>query len=146
MAEQPEQATGPIATATLIGHGAAELAFLETAAAQRMPHAWLLSGPRGIGKMTLAYRMARYQLSQGGGGGDLFGGPGSLQLPAESDLFRRVLAGGHGDLRLIERIVNPATKKLRGEIVVDQIRGLGRFFSMTSAEGGWSGTRSGSWK
>ena len=141
MADQPEQATGPIATATLTGHGAAELAFLQTAAAQRMPHAWLLSGPRGIGKMTLAYRMARFQLFPGavGGtpGGDLFGGPGSLQIPPESELFGRILAGGHGDLRLIERVVNPNTKKLRGEIVVEQIRALGRFFSMTSAEGGW---------
>jgi DNA polymerase-3 subunit delta' len=137
MADIAEQPTGPIATATLIGHAAAELAFLETAAARRMPHAWLLSGPRGIGKMTLAYRMARFQLSQGAAGGDLFGGHGSLQMPPESDLFRRILAGGHGDLRLIERVVNPATKKLRGEIVVDQIRTLGRFFSMTGAEGGW---------
>ena len=137
MAEQPEQATGPIATASLIGHGAAEQAFLETAAAQRMPHAWLLSGPRGIGKMTLAYRMARYQLSQGAAGGDMFGGPGSLDMSPESGLFRRILAGGHGDLQVIERGVNPTTKKMRTEIVVDQIRKLGHFFSMTSAEGGW---------
>ncbi|MDA1097463.1 MAG: DNA polymerase III subunit delta' [Proteobacteria bacterium] len=137
MAEQSVQATGPVATATLIGHEAAELAFLETAAAHRMPHAWLLSGPRGIGKMTLAYRMARCLLSRGVAGGDLFGGPGSLQMPPESDLFRRILAGGHGDLRLIERIVNPTTKKLRTEIAVDQIRGLSRFFSLTGAEGGW---------
>ena len=137
MVEQSERATGPIATAMLTGHGAAEMAFLETAAAQRLPHAWLLSGPRGIGKMTLAYRMARFQLSQGNGRGDLFGGPSSLQMPPERELFCRILAGGHGDLRIIERIVNPATKKLRSEIVVDQIRGLSRFFSMTSAEGGW---------
>jgi len=137
MVDQQEQATGPIATATLTGHGAAELAFLETAAAQRLPHAWLLSGPRGIGKMTLAYRIARFQLSQGAGGNDLFGGPGSLQMSPDSELFHRILAGGHGDLRVIERVVNPTTKMLRGEIVVDQIRGLVRFFSMTSAEGGW---------
>ena len=137
MVEPPEQATGPIATATLLGHEAAERAFLETAAAQRMPHAWLLSGPRGIGKMTLAYRMARFLLSQGTAGGDLFGGPASLQMAPDNALFLRIRAGGHGDLQLIERVENPSTKKLRTEIVVEQIRGLGRFFSMTSGEGGW---------
>ena len=138
MADDPEAPSGPIATATLIGHDGAEQAFLDTAAAQRMPHAWLLSGPRGIGKMTLAYRMARFQLSQGvNGGGDMFGGPGSLQMAPEHDVFRRILAGGHDDMQVIERVPNEKTKKMRGDIVVDQIRGLGRFFAMTSAEGGW---------
>ncbi|MDP6692586.1 MAG: DNA polymerase III subunit delta' [Alphaproteobacteria bacterium] len=135
MADEAEQATGPIATATLIGHGGAEQAFLDTAAAGRMPHAWLLSGPRGIGKMTLALRMARFQLSQTEGG--LFGVPDDLQMSPDEDVFRRVLAGGHGDLQLIERTFNDKTKKMRGDIVVDQIRALGRFFAMTSAEGGW---------
>ena len=136
MADDPEVPSGPIATATLIGHDGAEQAFLETAAAQRMPHAWLLSGPRGIGKMTLAYRMARFQLS-GGGDGGLFGGPDSLQMAPEHDVFRRILAGSLGDLQVIERTLNEKTKKMRGDIVVDQIRALGRFYSMTSAEGGW---------
>ncbi len=136
MAEQPDQPTGPIATADLIGHGGAELAFLDTAAAQRMPHAWLISGPRGIGKMTFAYRIARFQLSQQNSGG-LFGPPDSLFMAPEDAIFRRVLAGGHGDLRIIERVVNEKTKKLRGDIVVDQIRALSHFFSMTAAEGGW---------
>ena len=134
---ETEDPTGPIATASLIGHEAGEQAFLDTAAAHRMPHAWLLSGPRGIGKMTLAYRMARHQLSEGSGGGDMFGGPTSLYMAPETKLFRRILAGGHGDLQLIERTENPKTKKMRGDIVVDQIRELGRFFSMTSGEGGW---------
>lgn len=136
MAEQPEQPAGPSATAELIGHEAAEQAFLDTAAVQRMPHAWLISGPRGIGKMTLAYRIARFQLSQEDNGG-LLGPPDSLFTAPEDAVFRRVLAGSHGDLRLIERVVNEKTKKLRGDIVVDQIRALGRFFTMTAAMGGW---------
>ena len=134
--EHDAQARGPIATAALIGHDGAERAFLDTSAAQRMPHAWLISGPRGIGKMTLAYRMARFQLSEAGGGG-LFGPPDTLFMDPDDAIFRRILAGGHGDLRVIERVVNERTKKLRGDIIVDQIRGLSRFYTMTSAEGGW---------
>ena len=137
MADQPEGPAGPIATASLIGHSAGEQAFLDTAAVQRMPHAWLVSGPRGIGKMTLAYRMARHQLSGNDSRGDMFGGPASLYMAPDEGLFRRILAGGHGDLQVIERTMNPKTKKMRGDIVVDQIRALGRFFSMTSSEGGW---------
>ena len=133
---QSDAPTGPVATAGLIGHGGGEQAFLETAAARRMPHAWLISGPRGIGKMTLAYRMARFQLSRENGGG-LFGPPEDLYMAPEDPIFRRILAGGHGDLRVIEREVNEKTKKLRGDIVVDQIRALGRFYTMTAAEGGW---------
>ncbi len=136
MAEQTETPTGPAATAELIGHDRAERSFLDTAAVGRMPHAWLISGPRGIGKMTLAYRMARFQFAAEHGGG-LFGPPDSLHMAPDHPIFRRVLAGGHGDLRIVEREVNERTKKLRGEIVVDQIRSLGQFFAMTAAEGGW---------
>ena len=137
MAKAAEQPSGPIATAALLGHGAAEQAFLDTAAAGRMPHAWLLAGPRGIGKMTLAYRMARFQLAQQNGGGGLFGPPDDLFMDPDDAVFRRVLAGGHGDLRVLERTLNEKTKKMRGDIVVDQVRGLSRFYTMTSAEGGW---------
>ena len=136
MAENQEQTTGPIATEELIGHVGAERAFLETAATGRMPHAWLISGPLGIGKMTLAYRMARFRLTQQDGD-DLFSPSETLHMDGGNPIFHRVMAGGHGDLRTIEREVNYRTKKRRSDIVVDQIRDLSRFFTMTSAEGGW---------
>jgi DNA polymerase-3 subunit delta' len=50
----------PRHTADLIGHEDAEQALLNAAAGGRMPHAWLFTGPKGIGKATLAFRFARY--------------------------------------------------------------------------------------
>ena len=48
---------------SLIGHAAAEAAILSALASGRLPHAWLLLGPKGIGKATLAFRFARHLLA-----------------------------------------------------------------------------------
>ncbi|MFH1803541.1 MAG: DNA polymerase III subunit delta' [Pseudomonadota bacterium] len=122
-----------------IGHDSAEQVILDAWNSKRMHHAWLLCGPRGIGKATLAYRMARFVLSQGGDdGGGLFGDqPTSLSISAENPVFRRVAGGGHGDLKVIERQYDDKKKRLQGEIVVDNVRTAGNFMSKTAAEGGW---------
>ncbi len=129
----PDPNTNPI----LIGHAAAERAFLDAWDAGRLAHAWLLCGPRGIGKATLAYRIARFVLS-GGGEGGLFGGASSLDVPQDSPVFRRVASGGHADLKVIERgWSDDKQTKRRSEIVVEDVRGVGAFLSLTPAEGGW---------
>ncbi|BBK42931.1 DNA polymerase III subunit delta' [Allostella vacuolata] len=107
----------------------------------RMPHAWLVAGPQGVGKATLVHRFARFVLaggddSQGGGGqggllGDLPEG-----LDRESPRARQIAAGGHPDLRVVTRALNDKGR-LRQEIVVDDIRDLGHFLHLTPAGGGW---------
>lgn len=60
----------------LVGHGAAERLLLDSVNGGRLAHAWLITGPRGIGKATLAFRFARFLLAggaEGGGAGGLFG-------------------------------------------------------------------------
>lgn len=125
----------------LVGHEAAERTLLDACASGRLPHAWLITGPRGIGKATLAHRFARFLLAGGsaGAGGALFGAatPPSLHFAPEHPVFRRVLAGGHADFRVVERGVNEETGKLRSEIVVDDVRELGGFLRLTPAEGGY---------
>ncbi|MBC7905842.1 MAG: DNA polymerase III subunit delta' [Rhodospirillaceae bacterium] len=133
------EALDPRDNPDLTGHDAAERAFLDAWNSGRLAHAWLLSGPKGIGKATLAYRIARFALAGGGEGGGLFGGgPESLALPASHPVFRRISASGHGDLKVVQRGYSDDKKtKLKTEIVIDDVRGIGAFMSLTPAEGGW---------
>lgn len=121
----------------LVGHATAERALLDAFNSGKLPHAWLIAGPRGIGKSTLAHRFARFLLA-GDHGGGLFGGaPDSLAADPDSPAARRMAAGGHADFRRIERGINERTGKRRTEIVVDDVRDLGHFMRLTPAEGGW---------
>lgn len=142
MSDPGDTAGGPRKTTELAGHGAAERILLESWNSGRMPHAWLIAGRQGIGKATLAYRMARFALAQGAGqGGGLFGdgtmAADSLAVDPASPVSLQVAAGGHPDLLTIERSISPTTKKLRGEIVVEDVRRLGAFLALTAASGGW---------
>jgi DNA polymerase III subunit delta' len=122
----------------LVGQARAEAALLEAWRSGRLPHAWLLTGPRGIGKATLAFRFARFLFAQDLEGQGLFAAPpASLRVDPASPAFRRVASGGHADLLLIERGYDAKRKRRRGEIVVDEIREISDFLHLTPAEGGW---------
>ena len=135
----------PIANPDLFGQSEAESRFLDSFNSGKLPHAWLLCGPNGIGKATLAYRIARFVLMHGGAddGPGLFGDvlpktdPTSLATDIEDPVSRRMIAGGHADFLKIERTNDEKTGKRRKEIRVDEVREVGSFFSMTPAEGGW---------
>lgn len=133
---------GPRAAQRLLGHEVAEATFLEAWNSGRLHHAWLLTGPQGIGKATLAYRIARFVLAQGATtAGGLFGAdslaPKNLDIPADHPVARRVVSGGHSDLLTVERSMNAKTGKLRGEIVVEDVRRLSSFLALTTGEGQW---------
>lgn len=130
---QGDEKWPPRRTATLVGHDAAEAALLQAFATGRPHHAWLISGPRGIGKATLAYRFARFLLQEKGAGQ---GHPVSLYVPPDSSVFKRVAAGGHPDLLTIERGSDPKGKP-RTSIPIEEIRRLIEFIHRTAFEGGW---------
>ena len=135
---EPVEVPGPRENALLLGHEAAEAALLGAFRSGRLPHAWLVSGPRGIGKATLAFRFARFLFAEAGGAGGLFAAPPStLAVAPEHPVFRRVASGGHADLLLVERGIDPRRKKLRSEIVVDDTRAIAGFLRLTPAEGSW---------
>ncbi len=100
----------------LFGHAAAEAVFARAGRSGRLPHAWLVTGPPGIGKATLAYRLARTVVE-----GEA--GRGSANDP-QSPLFRRVAHGSEPDLFVLECTPHPKTGRMRREITVDQVRAV----------------------
>ena len=119
----------PRANPFLLGHEATEAMLAEAIGAGRLHHAWLITGPKGIGKTTLAFRFARRLLAGGVPQGD-------LALPENHPTFRRVAASSHADLLTVERTLNERGK-LRAEIVIEDVRRVADFLRRTSAEGGW---------
>ncbi len=130
----------PRTTAELFGHEDAEARLLADFNAGRMPHAIILAGPAGIGKATLAYRLARFMLTQGAAGDSLFGAPAApetLAVDAKNPVFNRVASGGHADLLVIERAFDDKKGKLKKNISADDARSIAPFLRKTAAEGGW---------
>jgi DNA polymerase-3 subunit delta' len=123
----------PRETRTLVGHEAAERELAEAFASDRMHHAWLFAGPEGIGKATLAYRLARYVLA----------GPGerdaarSLESAADAASARHVRALSHPALLVLRRPYDVRSKRLAASIPVDEVRRLKSFLGLTAAAGGW---------
>ncbi|MFQ3622504.1 MAG: DNA polymerase III subunit delta' [Acetobacteraceae bacterium] len=121
----------PRRTDRLVGHGAAVAAFARAWASGRVHHAWLLCGPPGIGKATLAYRIARFVLAGGEGASP------DLGLAPSVPVFRKVASGSHPDLAVLERAEAAQAGRARAEITVDEVRALSGFLRRTPAEGGW---------
>lgn len=139
--EAPNE-TGPAWTDRLIGHEAAEQAFLKAFGSGRLPHAWLISGPQGVGKATFAYRIARFLLAQPmpGDDGGLFGAPAApttLAMAPSDRVFRHVAQQGHPDFRLLERTPHPKTGRMRTEIVIEDVRAVIDFLHLKAAASPW---------
>ena len=126
----------PRETLTLHGHVEAEHAFLDAYRGGRMPHAWLIGGARGIGKATLAYRMARFVFAHPDPAMPAVQNAESLALPADDPAVRRVAAQGHSDLLALERVEDDKGK-MSTVIPVDMVRKTIGFFGSTAGEGGW---------
>lgn len=126
-------APDPRANPNLFGHATAARTLAEAAHAGRMHHAWLIAGPTGIGKATLAYRFARWLLAGGSGAR----ASDTLALPPTHPTFRRVAAAAHADLLTVERMWDDKRKRLRTQIAVDDVRKVASFMALTPAEGGW---------
>jgi DNA polymerase III subunit delta' len=126
----------PRATTALFGHTAAEAALLAAYRAGRMPHGILIAGPKGIGKATLAFRLARFVLSHPDPSARDVQDAVSLQIDAASPVAGRIAAQAQPDLLVIERTVNERGV-LRNQIAVDDIRRTVPLFGSTAGEGGW---------
>ncbi len=135
-------ASHPRMTNQLRGHDAAERAFLDAYVGQHLHHAWLITGPRGVGKASLAWRVARFLLSQAnvpansGLLNDAPTAPDTLDVSPETPVSRRISALSEPGLMLIRRAWDADKKRLKAQITVDEVRKLGGFFGLSSADGG----------
>jgi len=139
MAKRPEteiETRPPRQSSALFGHEAAEATLLDAYRGGRIAHAWLIGGPPGIGKATLAYRMARFVLEHPDPMARDVQGATTLAIDEASLTARHVAGGSHGGLLVLERTLNDRGV-LRTAIAVDDARKSVSFFGATAASGGW---------
>ena len=130
-------ASGPRQTAELIGHERAEAALIEAWRAGRLHHAWLLHGPRGVGKATLAYRFARFLLAEDESGEAAARRGDGLAIDPASPVFHRIASGGHADLLVLEPDRDAKTGVPKREIGAENARRVERFLALKPGEGRW---------
>lgn len=138
--DRVEGAPHPRDTQKLFGHEAAEAAVLQAFTSGRMHHGWLITGAKGVGKATLAWRIARFLLTapdaQGGG---LFGAPPppeSLDTDPDDPVIRRMAQLAEPRLFLLRRGPNDKETALSADIRVDEVRKMKSFFALSAADGG----------
>ena len=126
----------PRVSTALFGHAEAEQTLLDAYRSGRVPHAWVIGGEPGIGKATLAYRMARFVLAHPNPAAPEVQRATSLAIDPEHPTARRIAGQAHSDLLGLERTLNEKGK-LRQNISVDDVRRTVGFFGSTAGEGGW---------
>lgn len=140
------EALPPRANPLCAGHAAVETHLLDMIAAGRLPHGLIFSGPPGIGKATMAFRLARFLLrpkSESETGG-LFGigepapsPPAGFDMPETDPVFLKIASAGHPDLLVIERPYDEAKGRQKAELGIDQVRKAAPFLRLTASGGGW---------
>ena len=128
--EEPDRLEGfssPREIDLLFGHEAALSEFDDALASGRMHHAWLIVGPEGVGKATLAYRLARTVLAEGERG----------SIDRDHPVFRKVASLSHPNLLLIRRSWVEKSKRYSQWIGVEEVRRLRSFLGHAAGEGSW---------
>jgi DNA polymerase-3 subunit delta' len=118
----------------IVGQDRAVEQFASAWASRKLHHAWLLAGPKGVGKASFAHAAARRVLADAAGPPfDLAG----IETPDDHPIVKLVEAGSHPDMRRLERLVNEKTGNLARNISVDQVRSLAELFDLSPAMSPW---------
>jgi DNA polymerase-3 subunit delta' len=129
-------ALAPRLAPRVLGHEAAQIAMLDAYRSGRLAHAWLLSGPEGIGKATLAYAFARFVLAYPDPKAPEVAAARDLSVPEDHPAARLLAAQSHPDFALVRRAWNAKPKTFYGEIRVEDVR-AGQGVFRLAASGGW---------
>ncbi len=122
----------PRTNPNLIGQTSLEKELVERIQNNKMPHALILHGSKGIGKATLAFRLARFLLRRAPAQDE------TLFISPEEPVFRQVISGGHPDLLPVERLFDDKKGRLKNAVDIEQIRKIAPFMRMTSnTTDGW---------
>ena len=125
----------PRTTRTLVGHEEAQAEILHAWNSGRFPHAFLIGGPEGIGKATLAYKIARFVLSQPSVPAK------SLNVSNDNPAVHQIAALSHPDFLLLRRIAPDEDKKVPTEILLGAARPIKKKKSPTEIVLGETGNR-----
>ncbi len=143
--EEPEGLKPPRESNLCLGHISTEQTLLDLINSGNMPHAMIFAGPAGIGKSTMAFRLARYLLKNpptDSAQDSLFGDtsaadPTTLDISANDPVFSKVTSGGHPDLLTIERQMDAKKGVRKNNLDVETARKVAPFLRMTASDGGW---------
>ncbi|HXW21267.1 MAG TPA: DNA polymerase III subunit delta', partial [Roseiarcus sp.] len=132
-----EGAPHPRHAKRLVGHEAAEAALLAAYRGGKLPQAWLIGGPEGVGKSTLAWRFARFVLANPDVESATVRSAPNLDVDLETPTARRIAAMAHPDIASLRRVRNPKTDAFFTEIRVDDVRHALSTFHLSPGAGGW---------
>lgn len=118
----------------IVGQDRAVEQFASAWASRKLHHAWLLAGPKGVGKAAFAHAAARRVLAEAAG--PPFHLPG-LETPEDHPTVKLVEAGSHPDMRWLQRLPKEKGEGLARDITIHQVRELGEFMGMTAALSPW---------
>ncbi|HSR80999.1 MAG TPA: DNA polymerase III subunit delta', partial [Hyphomicrobiaceae bacterium] len=124
----------PRETRKLLGHAETERELVQAFATGRMHHAWLIAGPEGIGKATLAYCLARYVLAPRAARD---ASASTLTIAPDSATARQIRALAHPGLLVLRRPYDLRSKRHAASIPVDEVRRLKAFLGLTAGDDTW---------
>lgn len=131
----------PRKTLELFGQNTAEHNFLTAYHSGRLHHAWLISGPQGVGKATLAWKITKFLLTQSVNGAGLFDPPdhksGTLNTPPDHPALQYIEHLTEPRVFLCRRAWDETAKRYKKDITISEIRALKTFFTLSAADGGW---------
>ena len=133
-ADRLEGFAHPRHTRAVIGHDAAQEMLLERVRSNRLHHGWLMTGPEGIGKATLAYAFTRHLLAKPDERNPT---AVSLAIPENSVAYRQVTALSHPDFLLLRRSWDPKLKRHTTSIPIDEVRRLRMFLGHKAEMSAW---------